>query len=454
MTVTLIENGWVIPMAGDQTIIACGAVAYDENGIIAAGAASDMPDGLGADIHIDATGKVVMPGLVNTHIHLPGAYNKAITEDITGSEAALFKRALPLQVRYVNQEDAYWGALVHGLEALKTGTTTVNEMFWHQPSSIRAVQTLGMRGVMCELVRGVRLDAMSADSTKLVEDDEAAAAGLQRTRDLHAEWHGAENGRISICCGPAGADMLMTDHLVACRELAEELGLRTHIHLSDVPGHNEKVIDNFGQRPVPYLREHGVLGPETIVIHAVYLDDDDIAGLAETGTKMSHTPFLVSKRGIFPPIDKVYAAGIDVALGTDWCSNDLWKFMRHGITIPRVLTGDQQVRDGMDLLTMATIGGARCLGLDDQIGSLEPGKKADIVLLDVMTPWCQPIRDDNLITNIVYNANGSDVTDVIVDSRRVVEDRKLTVADEAEILAETQSRADRIWTEAAALFED
>ncbi|MDB5028145.1 MAG: 5-methylthioadenosine/S-adenosylhomocysteine deaminase, partial [Candidatus Eremiobacteraeota bacterium] len=177
----------------------------------------------------------------------------------------------------------------------------------------------------------------------------------------------------------------------------------------------------------------------------VFLSDSDIEIFAETGTKFSHTSYHVPKRGYFPPMEKVYAAGIDVSFGSDWCSNDLWKFMRAGILIPRVQTGDVGMLNGYDALRMATLGGARALGMENEIGTLEAGKKADIILVDVTTPWCNPIYKPNLITNLVFNANGSDVTDVFVDGNAVVSDREIRTVDRREVLKETQRRAERLW---------
>src|SRR5262249_47183481 len=153
--------------------------------------------------------------------------------------------------------------------------------------------------------------------------------------------------------------------------------------------------------------------------------DSDIDIMAESGMNLSHTAFHVPKRGYFPPMQKVYAKGVSVSLGSDWCSNDLWKFMRAAALFPRVQSGDVGVVSGYDALRLATMGGARALGMEGDIGSLEVGKKADVILLDVTTPWCRPMRKENLISNIVFNANGSDVTDVFVDGRAIMEGRQI-----------------------------
>lgn len=151
-------------------------------------------------------------------------------------------------------------------------------------------------------------------------------------------------------------------------------------------------------------------------------------------------------------MEKIYSAGINVALGSDWCSNDLWQYMRAAILIPRAATGDVGMLSGYDALEMATVGGARGLGMADEIGSLEAGKKADVILVDISRPWLMPIRLENFVSNLVYNANGGDVTDVFVDGRQVVRDREVTTIDRGEVFEQVQRRAERIWRRAEKNF--
>ena len=147
-------------------------------------------------------------------------------------------------------------------------------------------------------------------------------------------------------------------------------------------------------------------------------------------------------------MEKVYGTAIIVALGSDWCSNDLWQFMKFAILIPRTLTGNVEMLSGWDALEMATMSGARGLGMAREIGSLEVGKKADIILVDVSRPWFRPIRQENFCSNLVYNASGADVTDVVVDGRCIVRNRDLTTVDLDQILNEVQGRAEAIWLRA------
>jgi cytosine/adenosine deaminase-related metal-dependent hydrolase len=183
------------------------------------------------------------------------------------------------------------------------------------------------------------------------------------------------------------------------------------------------------------------------------MDDEDIAIMAETGACMSHTAFLVGKRGYYPPMDRIYPSGMKVSLGTDWLSNDMFQVMRSAIVIPRAVFKDVGIRTAVDVLRMATIGGARCLGMESEIGSLEVGKKADVILVDLRKAWMQPLRGENLISNLVYNANGGDVSDVFVDGEHLVSGGRYLRFDEGELFDEAQKVADDVWSRSKYLFE-
>lgn len=446
MARTVIERGYVIPVASNE-VIEDGVVAIDGARINYAGTRSGFDAvAFRPDTIIDATGKAVLPGLVNTHTHLIGAYIKALTEDVPGkaNSAGLYKRGFPV-VAKAQPDDFYWGCLTHGMEMVMTGTTTLSNTWNDEKLTGPAVRDLGVRAVLSEMIWGLDYTLLSAAAMDRPWQPEKVARGLDAAVELYETWHGKEDGRITTRISPAGPGYCSDEAIVKCRDLAAKLGVGLNIHIAEVPGETEFVLKQYGKRPIELGKELGVLGPGTIAFHCVYLSDSDIEIFAHSGTKLSHTSFHVPKRGYFPPMEKVYAAGIDVSFGSDWCSNDLWKFMRAGILIPRAMTGDVGMLSGYDALRMATLGGARALGMESEIGTLEAGKKADLILVDVMTPWCNPIFRENLITNLVFNANGSDVTDVFVDGRRIVKDGDMTTLDRLAVLKETQRRAERIW---------
>ena len=455
MATILVDGGWIIPMRGDGATIPDGAVLIEGDRIAAVGPAGEVrrrapkPDKV-----IDARGRAVLPGLVNTHTHLVGAFGKAVTEDAKKRSGGPFKRAIPLQEDHVGKDDVYFPALVHGIEMLKTGTTCINEMWWHQPEPARVARDLGIRAVVAGVVREMNTGRITPGDYARDWDLALAERNLDEAEALIEDWHGKEGGRITCRVAPDGPDRCTDKTLVRCKELADKHRVGLHTHVASVPAEQGFMQHWYGKRSVELLHDLGLLGPGMVAVHGVFVDEREIALLAATGTKFSHTAYLVGKRGYFPPMAKIYGAGIEVSLGTDWVSNDLWKTMRAAIILARVQSGDIELIDAEMVLGMATMGGARALGLDREIGSLEPGKKADIILVDTTTAWMNPIRRENVVSDLVYNANGSDVTDVLVDGRLVVEDKALKTLDEREVLSEAQKVAERVWARAKSLFGD
>lgn len=449
-TSTLIEAGWVVPRAERSAVIRDGAVAIVNDRIAAVGPREVVKAGFKADRVICVPAGALLPGLINTHTHLVGGFNKGITEDISGN--GLFRRARPLQEVYVNARNMYYPALVHGIEMLKTGTTTINENWINQLESARVVRDLGIRAVLAEMVREVPMTAPTYRQTDRPWDRELARQGLARSIELIETWHGHDNGRITCRLGPHAPDMLSEWGFGEVQKLAERYGLGIHMHLAQVPGENEHVQAAHGLSSVAYMHRLGILGPDTIGVHCVFLDANDIRLMSDTRTAMSHTAYLVAKRGYFPPMKDIYGTGIQVTFGSDWCSNDMWKIMRTAILFARVASGRTDIMTGYDALRIATIDAATALGMADDVGTIEAGKKADLIVVNTANAWCQPVREDDLITNLVYNANGSDVSHVLVDGRVLVEDHQLQGLDEAAVFREAQSAADTVWTAARELF--
>ncbi|HZT18225.1 MAG TPA: amidohydrolase family protein [Dongiaceae bacterium] len=449
---TLIHGGYLLRMAGEPEVIADGGLVIEGDRILAAGAADQIePHRRDADRLIDARGHAILPGFVNTHTHLAGALTKAITEDVP-TFGGPFRIALGMHENIIRKEDILLPGMVHGIEMLKTGTTTINECWWHQPQSARIIEQVGLRGVVGAEIREVDSSKIGFGridrdwSPRLVEE------GLEEAEELFENWHGKAGGRITCRVAPDGPDRLRPETLARLGELARKHGVGLHTHLCSVPGENEFMLQAWGKRSVPLLHDLGLLGPDFIGAHCVFVDEEDIAIMAETGACMSHTAFLVGKRGYYPPMKQIYAAGVKVSLGSDWLSNDMFKVMRSAIVIPRAVFRDTSIRNARDVLRMATIGGAQCLGLEHEIGSLEPGKKADVILVDLRTAWCNPLRRENLVANLVYNANGSDVRHVFVDGEMLVEEGRLTRFDEAALIAEAQAVAERVWDASRPLF--
>jgi len=454
MTRTIIEGGLVLPMTGRSHLHRQGVVAFENDRLSYVGDGSDFDrDAFQPDQVISAKGRAVLPGLVNTHIHLIGAYLKGITEDVPGGKAAgLFNRALPILAECRDPADVYCGALACAMDMVSTGTTTLVNT-WHRETNIGpAVRDLGVRASLSEMLVEIGLTGLNADKTDRPWVTERLDRALDATVKLHEEWHGAADGRITVRVSPGGPGYMSMEGMERSRAMADKLGVGINVHIAELPGETEFTERLYGKRPIEIGVETGVLAPDAIAIHCVFMTENDVALLAGSGAHMSHTSYHVTKRGYFPPMELVYPAGVPVSLGSDWCSNDLWQYMRAAILTPRTITGDVAMMDGYGALELATLGGARALGMERDIGSLEPGKKADVILVDVSQPWLRPIRLENFASNLVYNANGADVTDVFVDGERIYADRQFTTVDQDAVLDELQGRAEAIWARAETKF--
>jgi 5-methylthioadenosine/S-adenosylhomocysteine deaminase len=208
----------------------------------------------------------------------------------------------------------------------------------------------------------------------------------------------------------------------------------------------------YGKGSVEYLHGLGYLSPRFVGAHCVFMTPAEVGIMKDTGAHMSHTAYLVGKRGYFPPMDEVYRQGVSVSIGADWLSNDVFKTLRAAILLARHQAKSTTIINGPRVLEFATLGGARALGLEREIGSLEVGKRADLFLLNLRLPWLNPIRPQNIVSNIVYNANGSDVTDVVIDGRIVVEDGRCVTVDETEAFRECERVARTVWERARPLL--
>ena len=454
MAKTLIEHGWVIPMTRREHTIPDGAVALDGDRIVAVGPTAEVKATFKPDKTIDARGKAVLPGLVNTHIHLVGSLNKGTTEDAKRAMGGSFKRAIPLQEDHVFADDVYFHALVHGIEAVKTGTTTLNEMWWYMPEPAKVVKDLGVRAVVGGVVREMNTGQITPGKFDRTWLPELAKRNLDECEALIQEWHGAAKGRITTRVAPDGPDRARPETLAKCGELARKYGVGLHTHCASVPAEQAFMEHNYGKRSVEVLEDCGLMGPDMLAVHCVFLSDRELEIFRSTDTKFGHTAYLVGKRGYMPPMEKFYNSGIEISLASDWISNDMWTIMKAAVILARVQSGNVELIDAWKALEMATMGGARCLGMDKEIGSLAAGKKADVILVDMSTAWVNPIRRQNVVSGLVYNAQGGDVTHVWIDGELVVDDRRMTTVDEKEAIRECQKVADKVWERGKHLFGD
>jgi len=385
---------------------------------------------------VDCTGLVVIPGLVQAHIHLCQTLFRGLADDLP-LEDWLARRIWPLEAAHT-EESVYWSAMLGAAELLLGGTTAILDMetVRHTGAAFAALEAIGLRATAGKCL----MDAPSAPPG-LKETTERA---LQEAADLCAKWHGAAQGRLRWCFAPRFVPSCSGPLLRAVSDLAARAGATIHTHAAETPLELQMVKEQTGQDEISYLDSVGISGPRAALAHCVWVDEEGIHRLARQQTNVVHCPSSNLKLGSgIAPVPEMLAARCRVALGADGapCNNrlDAFEEMRLAALIQKPRLGSDAL-PAAQVLELATLGGARALGLEAEIGSIGPGKKADLVVLDLTGPHVVPEEAD-LISRLVYAARASDVRHVIVDGRFVVRDGKLKTAKVEEIRREANRHA-------------
>jgi 5-methylthioadenosine/S-adenosylhomocysteine deaminase len=373
---------------------------------------------------IDAHGGIVMPGLVNAHTHLPMTLFRGLADDLPLA-VWLEEHIFPAERAAMHPEAARWGALLACAEMALSGTTTCCDGYFHEGVVAQAVQAAGLRAV---LAQGV-IDHPAPG----VPDP---GRSLATARRFCEDWRGrAETIQPSVFCHSPYTCSRET--LVKAKQICDDFGLIFQIHAAETLRESAAVRASTGESPIAYLQHAGVLDERSLLAHCVWVDDADIAIIAGGRARVAHNPESNLKLACgVAPIVKMHAAGIPIGLGTDGCASnndmDLFYAMDLAAKIQKAAQQDPTVLPAEAVIRMATIDGARALGLDRQIGSLEPGKAADVILVDTRAPHLTPMHHP--ASAIVYAAKGSDVRTVVVAGRFLVRDRVLQSLDLEEIL--------------------
>jgi cytosine/adenosine deaminase-related metal-dependent hydrolase len=397
----------------------------------------------------DGRGKAIFPGLINCHAHLAATLERGFNEDFG------FPNSARLAVRPGSLLQGDEGTLmvtVGALEALKTGTTTIVENTGGILRSAAALAQTGLRCVFAESVRDSENvpGPMSPEGLAKSETPKFSARlrdeGMQRIEELFSKWHGAKQGRISVFPAAALAETASPDLLKAVRAFAEKHDLGYTIHLSQSRAEVDFMVRHHGLRPPAFLDKHGFLGPRLFAAHCRYVDDGDIALLGKSGTIVSHQAAMAANRGVIPPIAALRAAGCPIANGTDNNTNDLFEVMRVALLTERIQRNDPfpGVRpQPEDVLEDATLGGARAVRQGKLVGSLEVGKKADLLVVDTQRAHLVPAG--RIVSAWIHNGQASDIESVMVDGQFVMRNHKVLTMDEAGVIAEADKVGRRIW---------
>jgi cytosine/adenosine deaminase-related metal-dependent hydrolase len=406
-----------------------------------------------ADVY-DGRGKALFPGLINCHAHLAATVARGFNEDFGFPNSA----KLAVQPSSLLQGDeASLMVTVGALEALRTGTTTIVEYTGGIGRHAAALAKTGLRCVLAESVRdsenvpgpmspqGLASSETPRFSAKLRDE------GMQRIHDLFRKWHGANNGRIRVFPAAALSETSSPELLKAVRDFAEKHDLGYTIHLSQSRAEVEFMVRHHGVRPPAYLDRHGFLGPRLFAAHCRYVDEGDIALLGKSGTIVSHQAAMAANRGVIPPIPALRAAGCPIANGTDNNTNDLFEVMRIALVTERIRRDDPfpgVQPQPEDILADTTLGGARAVRQAEMLGSLEVGKKADILVVNTLRAHLVPAG--RIVSAWIHNGQPSDIESVMVDGEFLIREGKVLSMDEAGIIAEAHKVGKRIWGEVLA----
>ena len=398
----------------------------------------------------DGRGKALLPGLVNCHMHLAATLQRGFNEDFG------FPNSAHLAVQPASLLQGEEGTLmvaVGALEAIRTGTTTIVENAGGISSSASTLAQTGLRCVFAESIRdsenvagpmsqgGLARSEAPRFSSRLREE------GMQRISDLFAAWHGARQGRISVFPAAALAETSSPELLQAVRAFADKHDLGYTIHLSQSLAEVDFMVRHHGVRPPAFLDKAGFLGPRLFAAHCRYVDDADIALLGRSGTIISHQAAMAANRGVIPPIAKLRAAGCPIAHGTDNNTNDVFEVMRVALLTERISRNDPN--PGLrpqpeDMLEDNTRGGARAVQQATLLGSLEVGKKADLIVLDTLRAHLVPAG--RILSAWIHNGQASDIESSMVDGQFIMRNRKVLTMDETSIIAEADKVGRRIWS--------
>jgi 5-methylthioadenosine/S-adenosylhomocysteine deaminase len=435
----VIKNGIIVTMNEDRRILKDGGLAIEDGRIVDIGDSERIEKDYSADAKLNARGKAVLPGFVNTHTHLFQNLLKGRRDDLP-----LFDWVSDVQMPLVKAQfqDAlkgdfelgYYAALLGCVEALKSGTTCLVDMDLRNPRVPEAFKLTGIRGFYA-----MNLADQWVPPEVLLPREQV----MEFFDQIAGKWHGAENGRIQCMYAPSTPYICSKEYLQEIKGQAQKKRMRITIHVAETRNERDLIKKETGKLPFDYLDSISFLGNEVSAVHCVWISDKEIDLLQKTGTKVSHNPESNMKlaSGV-APVPSMLKRGITVSLGTDGCASndnlDMFEEMRTAALLHKVANLNASIISSYDVLKMATIDGAKSVGLEDDVGSLETGKKADVILVGLESVHLRPLND--VVSTLVYCANSGDVETVIVDGRIVVQDHETKSVDEKQLISEVEKK--------------
>jgi 5-methylthioadenosine/S-adenosylhomocysteine deaminase len=430
----LVTSGTIVTMDAQRRVIEDGAIAVRGGVIVAIGPTAEVIARYSAARSINARGRIVLPGLINTHNHAPMTLLRGIAGDTTLQEW-LEKYIFPAEAKNVTEDFVLWGTRLAALEMIRGGTTTYADMYYFEDAIARATKAAGMRGVLGE----TWIDFPAPDN-------KTHAAALAYTEEFLKKWQG--DPLIHAAVAPHAAFTNSEASLKDAMTLARRYRAPILIHVSETKRENNEIRAKYGATPVAYLERIGFLGPDVLAAHCVWVDAADIATLVKRDVGCAHNPSssMMLASGVAPVVDMLRAK-LRLGLGTDGpagSNNDLnmMEEMDLAAKLQKVSRMDPQALSAEQALALATIGGARALHMEKEIGSLEAGKRADLIVLRTDLPHSVPIY--NLYSAIVYSLKASDVVTVVINGRVVMDNRRVLTLNEANIITKAKEFSEKV----------
>ena len=420
----IVSGGTVVIMDGARAVYQDGSLAVRGDSIVAVGPRAEIESHYRGAQVIDARGHLVLPGFINGHTHVPMTLFRGLHDDVTLNDW-LYKYIFPAEAKNVNEEFVRWGTRLAAAEQIRAGVTTFADMYYFEDAIAEETKGAGMRGVLGETF----IDFPAPDN-------KSEAEMLAYTEKFLKRWQG--DPLIHAAVAPHSIYTCSKKTLQDAAALARKYHAPILIHVAEMKKELEDSEKANGMSPVQYLEKIGVLGPDIVAAHCIFVDEADRKLLAERGTGCVHNPSsnMMIASGV-SRVPEMRAAGVAVGLGTDGPAGsnndlDLMEEIDLAAKLAKISKMDPLALGAKDVVAMATIDGARAVHMDKEIGSLEAGKKADLLLISLNEPNAVPMYD--IYAQIAYSLKGSDVDTVVIGGRVVMRDRKLLTVDEPAVL--------------------
>ena len=434
----VIRNTTIVTSDAARTVHHDASIVVDADRIVAIGPTAEIDRTWPAAERVEGCGKAVFPGLVNCHTHLRLTVSRGIQEDFGFPSTLRFPTTAQAML---SVEENVVFATLGALECLRGGTTTMLEIGPCVLDYAKSVAATGLRVVFGQTSSD--LDPAGIREDRFAYVPALAEKTLRGVDDVISAWHGAEKGRVTCMVAADGPEACSPELLRGARELAERRDVRTTIHLAQSHWEVESVMRVRGVRPAEYLFQHDFLSPRLVAAHCRFMSRGEISRLGLSRASVSHNAAMAARRAAVPPIEALAAAGCNIALGTDNMAEDMLEAMRTGLFMERIARQDGERPWPEDVLEWGTRNGAAALGWGGEVGSLEVGKKADLIVLDARRPHLVPTL--RIVSGWIHNGQAGDVESVMVDGRWLMRDRRVLNIDEEDIVTRAEEIGRRVW---------